>query len=223
VGIKGTAADYQGTQAGLVETWNGHTWSITSAPVVNSGSNYLYGVSCVSSTNCKAVGGYGTKATFHLNVLTASWNGTTWSAPTGANPSPVGYSQLYSVSCISTSMCFAVGNYQVGGSNLSLTYRWTGAFWLHVTSPNSSSYQVLGGVSCTAITSCFAVGYSQVNPANSGIVERWNGAAWSLVGSPTGPPQRYLNAVACVKGAGCQAVGSYYANPQFLPLAESST
>src|SRR2546427_1653613 len=48
------------------------TWSIVSSPNVGTGNNYLFGVSCLTSNSCTAVGSYNGGA----QVLIESWNGT---------------------------------------------------------------------------------------------------------------------------------------------------
>ena len=70
--------------------WNGKTWS----NIPNSGGG---AVSCVSPTNCLVVGG----------TSAAQWNGKGWTPIAG--PEPDG--GLVGVSCLRTSVCFAVGSY----------------------------------------------------------------------------------------------------------------
>ena len=81
------------------------TWSIVSSPNSGTGNNYLFGVSCLTSSSCTAVGSYNGGA----QVLIESWNGTSWSIV----PSPSsGISSLHGVACVSSSFCTAVGGYQ---------------------------------------------------------------------------------------------------------------
>ncbi len=48
-----------GTYLTLAESWNGSSWSVQTTPNVSgSNDNYLYGVSCPTTTSCQAVGYY---------------------------------------------------------------------------------------------------------------------------------------------------------------------
>ncbi|MCL4449585.1 MAG: IPT/TIG domain-containing protein [Actinobacteria bacterium] len=73
---------YNGTvDQTLIESYNGTSWSVTTSPnQTDSGTatnNSLEGVSCVSSTDCTAVGYY---YDVSINqVLVESYNGTSWS------------------------------------------------------------------------------------------------------------------------------------------------
>jgi len=58
----------------LIARWNGATWK----PVANpqSGFPLLFGVACVTSSSCYAVGFHG------LGALQEHWDGTRWSVQT---------------------------------------------------------------------------------------------------------------------------------------------
>jgi hypothetical protein len=92
----------------LVESWNGTRWSLVPSPSPGAAwNNSLGAVSCVSVTNCTAVGSMGVGAG-DVKTLIVSWNGTTLSVV----PSPsikTSLSQLDSVSCVSATACTAVG------------------------------------------------------------------------------------------------------------------
>jgi hypothetical protein len=75
----------------LIEVWNGIAWSIAPSPnpFPNGGSGgnttaVLYGVSCVSSTSCTAVGQIQSRPGY--KTLIESWNGTAWSIVPSPNP-----------------------------------------------------------------------------------------------------------------------------------------
>ena len=99
--------------ATLVETWDGTTWSIVPSPSPGTSENHLFGVSCVSTTDCVAVGSYlsGT----YWQTLVETWDGLIWS--TTLSPSPANSDNfLYGVSC--TASCKIAGysyNYQQPG------------------------------------------------------------------------------------------------------------
>ena len=91
----------------LAESWNGKTWTASkpSAPA-GATSAALQGVSCVSLAACVAVGWY-TNAFGYPLGLAESWNGRKWTEV--PLPKSDGYGELYSVSCVSSKYCLAVG------------------------------------------------------------------------------------------------------------------
>jgi hypothetical protein len=142
----------------LIDTWNGSSWSATSAPIPTSNKSYLYGVSCTSTTSCEAVGDYVYGTT--PETLVEKWNGSSWSPPLSPNPSST-YNFLASVSCVSSTSCKAVGNYSNGSTEDTLVEIWNGSSWSTVSSADpGNSYNYLAGVSCTSSTACTAVGVS---------------------------------------------------------------
>ena len=107
---------YNGINTAVTGRWDGSRWSAqpvaiptgqptNSAPQTTEG--WLNGISCVSATDCMAVGEY--RATNgNLGPLTARWDGSTWAPTTFAVRSDF---TLYfnSVSCPARSWCMAVG------------------------------------------------------------------------------------------------------------------
>jgi hypothetical protein len=196
----------------LVQRWNGTKWSIVPSPNA-SGSigSYLNAVSCVSATNCRAVGySYNSTAT---KTLATRWNGTNWAV--AGTPNPNGDDpDLFSISCASATSCLAVGYYTAGGfTDTTLAERWNGSAWAivaSVTPKGSDSY--LNAVSCLSATSCVAAGnsYPATGPGQT-LVERWNGSGWTLVPSPnpSGASDAYLTGVRCTSATACTAVGAY--------------
>jgi hypothetical protein len=71
--------------AGLIESWNGRSWSVLPSPGVpsdGSGWNELADVSCASSTSCLASGTYQTP---HGDTpLQESWAGVSWQVVSGS-------------------------------------------------------------------------------------------------------------------------------------------
>jgi hypothetical protein len=95
-------------QASLIESWNGTVWSVDSAAGKGSFGNGLGGVSCITSTDCVAVGNYITnrRGTSEESLI-ESWNGRAWSVT--VSPNRAGSNSLSDVSCISSTACVAVG------------------------------------------------------------------------------------------------------------------
>ena len=104
----GSSGSTKGSKT-LVESWNGAKWSVVATPnVVGSANSHLQAVSCVSATTCFAVGN-STQGTT-VKSLVEAWFGSSWSVM--ASPSPTAWTNagLESVSCSSTTSCFAVGS-----------------------------------------------------------------------------------------------------------------
>jgi hypothetical protein len=68
----------------LIESWDGMTWKIVSSPNPGSYQDYLFGVSCVSASSCKAAGFF-SNGTFNLTLM-ESWDGVSWSVQPSPNP-----------------------------------------------------------------------------------------------------------------------------------------
>lgn len=89
----------------LAERWNGHRWSLQSAP--STGFDILHAVACSSARACAAVGedatGFDASAS-----LSERWNGHRWSIQ--RTPHPTGVSLLEGVSCTAAKSCIAVGS-----------------------------------------------------------------------------------------------------------------
>jgi hypothetical protein len=199
----------------LTEMWNGSGWSVVPSPNPSPGGgfNELYGVSCVSSTSCTAVGTYSNGSV--NSTLAESWNGSSWTVETTVNPSTASAnpSQGFSgVACASPTSCVAVGSYTVGvNTGQTLVESWNGTTWSVVpsanTSPSADNY--LNDVSCSAPTSCVAVGIFRGATTFQTLTESWNGSSWSVVASPntSSTIDNELNAVTCTNPSFCMAVG----------------
>jgi hypothetical protein len=86
----------------LVEYWDGSTWTIQPVPISGGAANSaLYGVSCVSTVSCTAVGLYS------RGSLAEYWNGSMWRQQQTTHPA--GHHQLYGISCLFARSCTAVG------------------------------------------------------------------------------------------------------------------
>ena len=198
----------------LVEHWNGDAWSIVSSPnTSDTALNVLFAITCVSGSDCWAVG-YGT----NFLSLTEHWDGSAWTIVPSPNASAV-QNILTGVACTSSTDCWAVGYYSAGpnaaGLNQypSLIEHWDGSAWTIATSENTSATQnILYGVSCVSAANCSAVGYTTANtpvgPFQT-LIEQWDGASWKIVPSPNtnAAQNNYLFVNACPPGGDCRAVG----------------
>ncbi len=190
----------------LVESWNGTAWSVVPSPNPGSGNDSLFGVSCVSATDCTAVGSSDNTA------LVESWNGTAWSVVPSPNAAGSG-NELLAVSCVSATACTAVGEYLNAEDNQrTLAESWNGTAWSVVPSPNKGSGEnYLTGVSCVSATDCTAVGTGSKDRSRT-LAESWDGTAWSVVPSPNrgSGSGDFLTGVSCVSATACTAVGRYF-------------
>jgi hypothetical protein len=215
-----TAVGYYDNSAGvghgmtLAERWNGTRWQLQSTPnPAGATHNHLRGVSsCVSSTDCTAVGFYRNRAGTVV-TLAERWNGTSWQLQNTPNPAGALDSHLRGVSCASSTDCAAVGFYEnSAGTLVTLAERWNSTSWQLESTPNPAvaTSSSLTGVSCTSSTDCTAVG-SYGNRAGTvfTLAERWNGTSWNLRSTPNaaGAADSHLSRVSCAPSMNCAAVG----------------
>ncbi len=186
---------------GLVETWNGSTWS--SATLTNSvgASEELTAVWCRGSSFCVAVG-------TEDGSMPDSWiwRGRSWSEV--SMPATAQDDDPTAIRCPTTSECIAVGSSGYGAQGFA--ERWNGKVW-SVSSVAGASYAffAFAGLACPALNRCSAVGAQDVvYDQKYDIIEQWNGRKWSVVPSPA-PAGYYggLAAVSCVAPDACLAAG----------------
>lgn len=199
----------------LAEVWDGAEWSLQAIPnLAGISVNYLYDVSCTSSTACTA-GGYTPGGAF-----SAHWNGVSWTA----QKAPPGSSSFDGVSCTSATSCIAVGHTpSIAGVHAA---RWNGAEWqtMVAVNPPGSVRAELTSVACVSTSACVAVGWFE-SEAGTGtaytLAEIWNGAEWRIepTVNPPGSVSSGLQDVSCVVPLVCEAVGRYNAGP-ILGFAE---
>ena len=201
----------------LIERWDGTSWTIVSSP--NTGptqANYLYGVTCASTSECWTVGNYFDGNTTLGQTLIERWDGTAWTIVSSPNTSDSVHDDLFSVTCASASECWAVGYANNGSIYQTLIERWDGTSWTIVTSPNIGTVSLLYGVTCRSASDCWAVGYYPYDiyngNSNQTLIEHWDGTSWGLANSanPSATQSNELSAVTCVSAAAdCWAIGFY--------------
>jgi hypothetical protein len=145
----------------LVSAAQSNDWSIVSSPNTSATEhNALRGVTCVSASECWAVGYY--LAENAAQTLIERWDGTSWSIVSSPNTSATQSNFLLGVTCASASECWAVGYYYNDNViSQTLIERWDGTSWAIVSSPNTSTTQsnLLYSVTCGSTPDCWAVGY----------------------------------------------------------------
>jgi hypothetical protein len=176
----------------LSERWNGHAWSLVSAPTPKGFVDPIpVGVSCPAAKSCVMVGS-GTNAK-GLAVFAEQWNGTAWSA-TGPVPSPGGTTHpwLTSVSCAAVGRCVAAGfvNFnpiEGGTTGRAAAVAWNGHAWSNTTVPAPAKGKAtqLYGVYCRPQQATFCAAVGILSPFNSlngvGLSGFYTGGSWKLV------------------------------------------
>jgi len=200
----------------LIERWDGTSWTIVSSPNTSATDyNSLSGVTCVSASECWAVGYYFTSDNFVDQTLIERWDGTSWTIVNSPNTSTTEANVVLGVTCVSASECWAVGYYYGLDDLISQTLieRWDGTSWTIVNSPNTNTLSnVLLGVTCGSASDCWAVGnYAVTGNVLQTLIERWDGTSWSIVSSPNTSTSQsnFLYSVTCGPASDCWAVGYY--------------
>ena len=145
----------------LTEMWNNSIWAIVSSPNIPFGSNnsnYLNGVSCVSSLFCQAVGTYYDGSTDQ--PLLISWNGLAWSTVSGPSMGASFDHSAVEIACLSATFCVSTGFYDDAGIYQPFVMSWNGTSWsiLNSDAVNPGMDTRLLGVSCVSPYLCMAVG-----------------------------------------------------------------
>jgi hypothetical protein len=164
-----------GSQETLIEEWDGSTWNIVRSPnTASTQNNVLQAVTCVSPSQCWAVGNSHNIEAGVDQTLIQRWNGTSWSIVTSPNTAGREANVLEGITCPSTSQCWAVGYFNIGDTSNTLIEAWDGTSWKIASSPNTSNTQnnLLSSVTCAAASDCWAVGYYATNPGKQPLVER---------------------------------------------------
>jgi len=197
--------------ATLIEHWDGTTWSLTTSP--NSGTtvdNFLNGVACASPSECWAVGSYRKTSTVQQTLI-LRWNGLSWKVVASPNADTTHNNILHSVACASTSLCWAVGNYNNGTTDVVLVEKWNGTAWSTVNAPDLSSFtgNYLNGVACSSTSDCWAAGvYGDANGLSSSLMEHWNGTSWSVATTPV--LRAEFQSITCAGASDCWAAGENF-------------
>ena len=128
VGIGTSTNSSTGVTEGLVDSWNGTSWTVSFGPTLATSPDQAYpaGVSCVSATDCMAVGP--TQNLPETQTLALSWDGAALSVVPSANPSST-YDFFDGVSCVNSKFCAAVGEQMLPPSEEPLFEMWNGSTW----------------------------------------------------------------------------------------------
>jgi hypothetical protein len=200
--------------------WDGSSWNIVASPnTALDRNNYLGHVTCLTTSDCWAVGNSSDDIGTETQALSMHWDGNTWSNIT---VSPIDTSQsaetvFEGVACNSTSDCWAVG-FSLIQDYAGLIEHWNGTGWALVSTPplsDPTARSIFYDVTCTGVSDCTAVGVQWTTAlTGSGLyqtlVAHYDGTSWSVVSSPNTATDQdnILSAVTCAAANDCWAVGS---------------
>lgn len=217
---------------GTISTWDGTTWTTQNAPTPEEASRVeLKSVSCVTKTECVAVGTYQSKATSVKYVLVDRLASGVWSSKVVPKVTGSGEISAQSVSCMTTGSCILVGYYISGGKYLPFAER-GGPYgaWELLSGPPlpaGATDMKAEGISCRVLAPsnpCTLVGWAQ-NAAGERypVAERWNGVNWSVqtTAMPLGVTGAEFKSVSCVNSTHCTAAGSTSTETGTKSLIES--
>jgi hypothetical protein len=201
----------------VIEHWDGGAWSVVPGPTFGPGQQpSIYGMTTVSANDIWAVG---TMLVNNdgLEALFEHWDGSAWTAKTGAF-----HGFFRAVSADASNDIWAVGY----SGNVTFSEHYDGTSWTLVRTPDvGSGPNSLGGVVALAPNDVWAVGYStatvkpppnQYDVPTETLIEHFDGTNWSVVPSPNvGPNSQYqsnrLLGVTAVSPSDIWAFGSYFA------------
>lgn len=188
----------------------GGSWGVMPTPNAPWPSgNAREGISCVSATDCMAVGKvlWGS-SDWHASAM--RWDGATWGTSPVVGEPGVGEAVLRAVSCPVAAFCMAVGDFEnkIGAPAVTLAERWNGSKWSYQSTPSlNSGPSRLEGVSCTSSTACTAVGwYRTLTGSLELTAATWNGSSWAGVNPKTGNGE--FSDISCYSSTACIAVGN---------------
>ena len=182
----------------LLEVWNGSTWTTVTTPGPAHYTTFS-GVTCVGPNFCTAVGAGPN------GPLVDHWNGSQWSTQTA--PGKPLYA-FQSISCPSTTECFAVGS--TDDEQHALAERWDGHTWSALSTPATTEFgDSLRSVSCVSTTYCIAVGETEVSDVGDAtqLIEQWNGTKWSGLTAAVLARDTVLDGISCTSATNCFATG----------------
>jgi len=140
-------------------TWNGTSWTLRTVPKpAGSIRTVLLDDSCSSTSACTGVGIYRDSGGLQTSFV-QRWNGTSWSHQVSPNPEGSTNTVFQGVSCVASSPCVAVGDWNNSKSWLPMAQEWNGSAWALDATPNpvGATETIIEGVACR--TGCLAVGW----------------------------------------------------------------
>lgn len=186
-------------------------WTIDASPQPTGTNQWLTNVACPAVGFCFAVG---TEATLQYDAgrtILQRFDGTAWSVV--ADAAPVGVpTSLRSITCASTTDCYAVGYQKPAGNASVFMEHWDGSSWSVVGLPTiaGASNSYLSDVACATATNCMAVGRT-VDAQNvpRALALSLSNGAWTASFLPSTGSPTSLNGVSCPTTTFCIAAGNW--------------
>jgi len=200
----------------------GRLGGLARMPSLANSFSELNAVFCTSPSNCWAVGEQQASGTAPTLNQMLRWNGTKWRpfpVPQPGGTAMGDSNALFSVRCLNSRDCWAVGFFLKNGADLDEALHWNGAKWTRIPTPTPGGIlkfdvNELFGISCLASADCWAVGDFGSNHVTANQALHWNGIKWSHVSTPdpaglaTGDVN-ILAAIRCTSASSCLADGQY--------------
>jgi len=203
---------YESTSAGtegLIDSWNGSTWTATTAPLPSNGITafaQLTTVSCASAASCTTVGIYDDNTGGSLGLIDTlaggTWTATQAPMPSNAASGSAQNALLFDASCPTPAFCLSVGEY-IGPNDAETGYVETlvGGSWSTLEAPVPANAAVTGGlysvartVACYSPVACTVGGY-YADPGNTqGFLDTFTGVQGYWLGASDGGVFNYGNA-----------------------------
>jgi len=183
----------------VIERWDGTQWSVFPGPTFNSGDQpEIFGMTAVNATDICTVGTM-LENNQLLKALFEHWDGTAWTAKTGAF-----HGFFRGVSADASNDIWAVG--YSGINFVTFSEHYDGASWTLVRTPDvGSGPNMLNGVVALAPNDVWAVGYSTASqkpppgkydvPTKT-LIEHYDGTKWA------GGPARTWGPIASINRTG---------------------
>ncbi len=193
----------------LIEHWDGHAWTASTAPNPSGCQGAFTSVAAVPGSPVRfAVGSCAGADSTSDQALIERSSGSRWSI-VRAN-APAG-SALQSVTPVSATAVWAVGSTtDPTGAKHTLAERWNGSQWAVVPTPDPSANDWLQSVVRVPGTqTLWAVGSAIAGGTTVGIAEQWTGSAWQAVPPVQPGDASSLQGVAAAPGA-VWAVGDVF-------------
>jgi hypothetical protein len=192
--------------AGPARSAGGTKWAASTPSVAGAPLTSLAGVTCVSSSDCWAVGDRFRSSSAKTGpALIERYTGHAWT-PMSAAPAQAGtLDELSGVSCLSSADCWAVGMRSGSRPGNLVEHYGNGTRWTMVGTPGPEGE--LSAVTCEpSVGQCWTVGSS--SDFRRAITFRLAGGRWSYVSSaPLQASFVQVGGVACATADDCLLVG----------------
>jgi hypothetical protein len=197
---------------GLVDHWDGTTWSVVPNPTPKGCSVTLRSVTALSADDVWAAG-YGSCPNF--TALVEHWNGAKW---TVTEPPAPPISILVGIGASGAGDLWAIGDTFSGTTSIALVEHYDGTRWTTAHVPKAAGER-LAGVSVVSSTDVWVSG-SKPAPSGQGstrtLMLHFDGARWRVVVSPNrertdgANRNQTLNGVSLSSAGSGWAVGTYW-------------